>query len=83
MMQPMGLIAMIATATSNSAKLTMVQAPFRSRADTRERGVNCDLNAGSKVGVGRKLVVNGSPPGGTIAAFDLQNVGTIRWQLLH
>jgi hypothetical protein len=39
------------------------------------------LDAGSKVGVGRKLVVNGSPPGGTVAAFDLQNVGTFRWQL--
>jgi hypothetical protein len=26
-------------------------------------------------------VVNGSPPGGTVAAFDSQNVGTIRWQL--
>jgi hypothetical protein len=39
------------------------------------------LGAGSKGGAGRKFVVNGSPPGGMVAAFDLQNVGTIRWQL--
>jgi hypothetical protein len=24
---------------------------------------------------------NGSPPGGNVAAFNSQNVGTIRWQL--
>jgi hypothetical protein len=29
-----------------------------------------------------KVVMNGGPPGGTVAAFNLQNVGTIRWQLL-